>query len=349
MDDRDTQAHSFRPSTKILYLLIACVLTVGLITFAAKYSPAPRTVTKTSDTYIAQNNDVSGMVYVLQSAAATDQDDDGLKDWEEALWKTDPTKADTDGDGTPDGAEVEAGRNPLVALKTGPKGQDDKLSATAALNTATKTIVPEANLTETDKFGRELFAKYMAAKKAGSLDQNQLIQELVNEKAGPDGRKQYRETDFIVIPRQNTTVGTVRDYGNALGLALGSYSAAGVPNEFETIQKAIKNQSPSALSDLDPVILGYQNILHDFLKVQVPRSMVVSHLDLLNAIGNVLTDVQGFKKTFKDPIVGLMSLNQYPGDIESLKAAIQNMRAAFEQQGIVFEQSEYGYILVHAI
>ncbi len=52
-----------------------------------------------------------------------DSDNDGLKDWEEALWKTDPQNQDSDGDGTPDGKEVAEGRNPAVP------GPDDSLSS----------------------------------------------------------------------------------------------------------------------------------------------------------------------------------------------------------------------------
>ena len=35
-----------------------------------------------------------------------DTDGDGLKDWEELLWKTDSNKIDTDGDGTNDNEEI---------------------------------------------------------------------------------------------------------------------------------------------------------------------------------------------------------------------------------------------------
>lgn len=50
-----------------------------------------------------------------------DTDADGLKDWEEILWKTDINNLDTDTDGTSDGDEVSSNRNPLVI------GPDDKL------------------------------------------------------------------------------------------------------------------------------------------------------------------------------------------------------------------------------
>lgn len=41
-----------------------------------------------------------------------DQDQDGLKDWEETLWQTNESNPDTDGDGMSDGEEVSLGRSP---------------------------------------------------------------------------------------------------------------------------------------------------------------------------------------------------------------------------------------------
>ncbi len=45
----------------------------------------------------------------------SDDDYDGLAAWEEALWETDPTNPDSDGDGVDDGIEVRVGRNPRDA------------------------------------------------------------------------------------------------------------------------------------------------------------------------------------------------------------------------------------------
>ncbi len=47
--------------------------------------------------------------------AFLDTDGDGLLDWEEALWGTDPKNKDTDRDGTSDGEEVALHRNPKKA------------------------------------------------------------------------------------------------------------------------------------------------------------------------------------------------------------------------------------------
>lgn len=50
-----------------------------------------------------------------------DDDEDGLLNQDERLWGTNAIEADTDGDGTPDGEEIAAGRNPRQA------GPDDQL------------------------------------------------------------------------------------------------------------------------------------------------------------------------------------------------------------------------------
>ncbi|MEK7541563.1 MAG: hypothetical protein AAB533_01815, partial [Patescibacteria group bacterium] len=55
-----------------------------------------------------------GGPYAPQVAALTrDQDADGLKDWEEGIFRTDPQNPDTDADGTPDGEEIKQNRDPL--------------------------------------------------------------------------------------------------------------------------------------------------------------------------------------------------------------------------------------------
>lgn len=53
-----------------------------------------------------------------------DSDQDGLQNWEEELYKTNPDNPDTDGDGTPDGEEIKLGRNPALA------GPDDAMVKT---------------------------------------------------------------------------------------------------------------------------------------------------------------------------------------------------------------------------
>jgi len=65
---------------------------------------------------LGDGNEVNGLGVDLikTDPAKADTDGDGLTDWEEfALYKTDPLKKDTDGDGFTDKEELDRGYNPL--------------------------------------------------------------------------------------------------------------------------------------------------------------------------------------------------------------------------------------------
>jgi hypothetical protein len=91
-------------------LPIAIVFAIGILLFISAYAKKDALSTFTlwgsKETTIESQN--------------TDTDNDGLKDWEENLYKTDPLNPDTDGDGYLDGEEINSGHNPTV------KGPNDK-------------------------------------------------------------------------------------------------------------------------------------------------------------------------------------------------------------------------------
>lgn len=73
-----------------------------------------------------------------------DSDNDGLRDWEEILWRTDINKQDTDDDGYSDKQEADAGydpADPTSSEKTGKKGKSGNLFAET-------DIIDSVNLTE---------------------------------------------------------------------------------------------------------------------------------------------------------------------------------------------------------
>jgi hypothetical protein len=76
------------------------------------------------DTKIQTEKSSATATSTQDQTTSLDTDSDGLKDWEEALWGTDPKNPDTDEDGTPDGEEVAVGRNPMK------KGPDDQMTNT---------------------------------------------------------------------------------------------------------------------------------------------------------------------------------------------------------------------------
>ncbi|MBI2054683.1 MAG: hypothetical protein HYT39_01135 [Candidatus Sungbacteria bacterium] len=99
-------AREFSFNAKYARPVLAWLVVFGLITAAAFHAKF----------YTNQRAQESRLISVLTGKGdlVDDPDQDGLKNWEEDLWKTDKANPDTDGDGISDGGEVKAGRDPLT-------------------------------------------------------------------------------------------------------------------------------------------------------------------------------------------------------------------------------------------
>jgi hypothetical protein len=93
----------------LITILVALILAIGLILFVGIYSKKGA---------LSRINFWGGRESTIEPL---DSDNDGLEDWEEDLYKTDPNNPDTDGDGHLDGEEINSGHNPLI------RGPNDKL------------------------------------------------------------------------------------------------------------------------------------------------------------------------------------------------------------------------------
>ena len=81
----------------LISVLVAVFLAIGLILFIGTYS----------------KKGAFSRIAIIESQDK-DSDNDGLKDWQEELYKTNPYNPDTDNDGYLDGEEINSGHNPLV-------------------------------------------------------------------------------------------------------------------------------------------------------------------------------------------------------------------------------------------
>lgn len=67
---------------------------------------------------------IGQLKYIFSFDSAVDTDEDGLKDWEEVIYGTDPYNPDTDGDEISDGDEIAQGSNPLDPDSQDPEDLD---------------------------------------------------------------------------------------------------------------------------------------------------------------------------------------------------------------------------------
>ena len=149
----------FLPSKGFLAVGAALVFSIVLVFGIYKLTNGNSTTNQPLIPILSTTNDAA-VAAIQKSLAEKDSDKDGLKNWEEALWGTDPNNSDTDGDGTPDGEEVGLGRNPTI------KGPNDKVSPPVADTGENGSTQNEAS-TATSRVARATFAQYLQAKQNG--------------------------------------------------------------------------------------------------------------------------------------------------------------------------------------
>jgi hypothetical protein len=89
-------------------------------------------------------------------------------------------------------------------------------------------------------------------------------------------------------------------------------------NEVDIINGAILNQDQNKITKLDPIITSYQTLLSNMLKVPVPADVVGLHLQFVNYVSDVLSDLQSIRQTFIDPVRALAAVNVYKQDYTNM-------------------------------
>lgn len=266
-----------------------------------------------------------------------DKDGDGLKDWEEVLWKTDPERGDTDLDGTPDGEEVRTGRDPALS------GPDDLVSKTTA------TILPgdDSYASETERLSRRLFAEYLTLTQKGLLDEaakEQIIGEFVSNLPGQNGALDVFGLEDITVIEDNSPT-ALRHYANVMGEVVKLSAKPAAEEELLVFQRAVETENEKELAKLSPSIQMFLEIALSGSRVRTPSPLVASHLALLNSFLGVAAGLEGMQQVFDDPALALGAVNIYQYETEMATAAIEEINRQMAEAGITFGARDGGAVL----
>lgn len=321
------------PSKKVIFYLVAALTFLGVIVYALFFSAK-------TETYVAP---VVSLETGESPLLAKDSDNDGLKDWEEELWKTDKFNPDTDGDGAPDGAEIKLGRNPLIA---GPNDKMDTDTIASKINTET-----DKDLSETDKFSRELFIKIIAAKNNNTPptedDIKKFLQSNISQELKNQPVKTFGTGDFTVD--QAETPESVTAYGNEIGRIMTKKPVKPLEYEMAIVDRATQNKKSGELNKLDDNIAEFRRIENDLLKVTVPASAAEKHAAFTGSIEGMIYSITGFKYIFSDPVKALPGVSLYGDNSAAFVQTLQALKRYFNDKGVVFEAESNGYRLFNGI
>jgi len=240
-----------------------------------------------------------------------DTDGDGILDWEEKLWGTDPTKTET----TPGIPDEEA----IAKIKA----ENDAKGGNANDSTST-----EENLTQTDKFSRELLSTLLTLSQNGTVDQTTIdsLGAALSEKIqNPVVRKVYSALGINVI--QDDSDQAVIDYLKTFDDIHKKYPDLnyGVLDVLQEFVVGDQDVNLDALKKLDPIIEQNSKIIVALTKMNVPPSMANSHLEIINSLERLGENAEDIRVFDTDPIVSLGGITQYDKNTTLLESSLSNL------------------------
>lgn len=299
---------SYLPSKKVATL--AAVIGIGLVSFiAVNYS---QTISGVFD-QSGQNN--SSETKSIASQQRTDEDSDGLSNWQEKLWGTDSNNSDTDGDGTPDGREVELNRDPTIPA---PDDSLGSISQRQDKSTSSETV--------TERIGQEVLPKALvlaAAKQDGeSVTRNDLdrISESIANKTNLNDLKLSDSSEITVVT--NSSPQFVEKYFDNLNKSLRKVRNSNRESPIQIIAQAQQEGNPESV-DLSSYVLRHKQVVNELKNINVPRPFKGFHLESLQAMERKLYSLRRMNNIAEDPVGAVLGVKEYKkareSDIEATK------------------------------
>lgn len=251
---------------------------------------------------------------LLQAYASKDTDGDGLPDWEEALYGTDPNKAVSNPFGIPDGQAAREGKLTPNALASQLPSADQG-TTTAPLTDADFGGTPApAPGSITEQFSREFLQKYVQASNGQPMDQatqQQLVTNLLasfTQKAVASFNSSYSAVSI----HTDSSVSVSAYSAQVESIILANDVSSGDNQPLTLMEALIEKNDASARTKLATLAGSYGKISQQLLAVHVPPSLASQHLALVQGFDELHKSTAASASFEKDPLgtMGAISVLQ---------------------------------------
>jgi len=204
------------------------------------------------------------------------------------------------------------------------------INTVPAVSSSTESSYYPGEGTLTDQIGKDFMSQYLLSIQSGqTLTTDQATQIAANTLQSQDYTKAtgvlYTVRDLHVGSQTNKE--TVVQYGNTIQQSLHIHTTGKLENEYDIVGHAVDKQDPTELNKLDPIIAGYKHIIATLVTMDVPADAVDVHLKFLNAVSNVLSNIEGMRETFNDPVRSFAAVSQYKPHALDLANAYKDLNA----------------------
>jgi hypothetical protein len=319
---------------------LAIIFAIGLILFIGTYAKKDAfsqfTLWGAKETTIESQN--------------KDSDNDGLKDWEENLYKTDSLNPDTDNDGYLDGEEINSGHNPLV------KGPNDKqvfypLPVGDKYNITNKIFanfssVMDSYLEQKNQYAQDhpeitSSEEYLQQTTTNTLTEMLKRAILYNEENWANQVStilaqlpeifDIKVADSDIVVSENNAVDAITDYFNKISFHMNSVNFLLKESNLVLLKDSfVKND----FTEIDVLIMINDDEIAKLVDTSVPSSWKEIHKSFLETIiitRNIYVSLRGFES---DPIKAMAAINEFEGIETSWDYLNQRIKSLIQSQNL---------------
>lgn len=267
---------------------------------------------------------------ILKAAAVKDTDSDGLPDWQEALYGTNPENPHSVDASLTDSEAVAQG-------KVEPKFKtEDPLPEAVSSDRIPGDVPASGSLTE--RFAKEFFSKFVLSKNMGNVtdaDKETFVAGAVASIVAETATK-------TVFSEKDVVAGTVsgpealQTYGTASDAAQRKPSATLEKDELSYLLDYMNTNDEDALKKVALIGEAYHDTAYALIKVSAPPELRSSHLKLANTLEQISVAVSNMAAVKSDPVLSLVGLGQYSVAAVQLQDVLDEMHPIYDAAGVRF-------------
>lgn len=276
---------------------------------------------------------------LLRAFSSRDTDSDGLPDWQESLYGTDPNNAYsfsleiTDGEAADQGLLEPKFRTDLSGLA----GSTDVPGVGAGADTVTGA------------FARDLFTNYMSGR-SGTPPSAEEVERFMQDALADLAAKQRSVKAYSLgnVRVAGSGPEALRAYAVQAEQAFARNTVDADENELFYFTEAMQKGDAASMNKVVAISRAYKNIAAGLIQVSVPSEAQSAHLAFANSLAYMGLVVENMASIEKDPLRGMLGMSEYKTAADAMIRANAEFNTLFISAGISMGQGEPGYFFINA-